>query len=371
VYETITTDPSGNIFSSYIQAQGAAADLINSEIAKKEQDIARGSGFLSYEKCEEVEDSNNYNVPTANEAASGQRKPITKCETVTPGSVIGETLTRSINLDLERIGLVDEFDEIVGALMGQLAQQAFSRDGVSGLTARSSGSDSFLNEYNQEARGFNNDTAGSLSNQAQDSTGIYNEYIAIQNESIQLLLQAKIALSEAQACYDSKYNTWVDLEGRVIAPADVDSVSDENKERATFTQADAEEPEQLTPEDSLLQVNEYTALLARIDSDLLQAESDIEQARSAAELAARYQSRLNTSGSAFETQELYAEYSSTIRNINVNPTIARAALDTIRAYTENAVEGFAESIVAGSPRLGGARQDLASCQTFNQVVDPS
>jgi len=243
VYETITTDPSGNVFSSYIQSQGIASDFINSEIAKQEQDIARGSGFLSYENCEADSDGNAYSPESDNsflgpltesQLAERNRRNNGDCQIVTPGSVIGETLTNSLNLDVERIGLADEFNEIVGALVGQLAQQAFGREGVSGLTERSGSSNSFIDDFNSDIQGANNALNNDLAQETERDTSIYTNVIAEQNQVIQVLLQSKIRVSEALACFDSKYNTWIDQSGNVISPEDVEDVPEALRSRAIF-----------------------------------------------------------------------------------------------------------------------------------------
>ncbi len=378
VYETITTDPSANIFSSYFQTQGTIAEYIEGEVQKKDDDFKLGGGFLSKENCERDEDGNAYGSNTESEQT--ERRSKGKCFIETPGSNINYALNQSLFSGTKRLELADEFNEIVGALLGQLAQQAFSRGGVSGLSQRSGGSNSFLSQYSEDsssaAQDFSDRVASETTTGSDES---YVEYIGIQNESIQTLLQAKIRVSEAFACYSSKYNTFIDENGQVLTQDEVARADQDTLTRATFTNIDGFNridilqgvtPEFLTPAQSLAKAQEYQAIINRIDNDLVTAEANIEQARSAAEITARYRSRLSTSGDPLETQDLYSEYSRAISSVNVDANLAQAGLQNITVYTDRAVNGTTSFNTTGDAQTGGAINDLATCQTFNQVVPP-
>lgn len=388
VYETITTDPSGNIFSSYIQSQENITSFINSEVGKKQEDVERGRGFLSQEDCSRDRNGNSYDSVvtggasgplTTEQITDRERRSKGDCFITTPGSTINDALSQQLNLSTDQLALADEFNEIVGALMGQLAQQAFGRGGVAGLSQRSGGSNSFLSQYNEDARGASQEFSQNISNQTTGSEQSYSQYIGVQNESIQTLLQSKIKVSEAFACYNSKYNTFIDESGQVLSQEEVEGADPDTLTRAMFTNIlgynrldilQGVTPEFLTSDQSLVKAQEYQAIITRIDNDLLAAEANIEEARNAAEITARYQSRLNTSFDARDTQELYAEYSSAIASVNVDQNLAQAGLQNINAYTDQAVNGTVSFNVDGQVRTGGAVNDLATCQTFNQVVNP-
>lgn len=388
VYETITTDPSGNIFSSYIQSQENITNFITGTVNQDQEEINRNQGFLSFRKCTTSEDANTYGARGSNladatqeeiEEAGRKNTQSQDCKVVTPGSVIQDTLSSQLNLDTERLALADEFNEIIGALMGQLVQKAFTGSGVAGLTERSGGSNSFLSDFSSDLSEANRGVATTLTNQTINSTETYEEYIGIQNESIQSLLQAKIKVSETFACYTSKYNTFINENGEVLDPSEVDTTDLENLTRATFTDIDGYNPRDilqgiipsfLTPSQSLAKAQEYQNLLVRIDNDLVTAESEIEQAREAIAITERYQSGLETSRTAQSSSVLYQEYSNAIAGVQIDPDTAQVGLQNINSYTDIAVNGELTYNIDGAVREGGAINDLATCQTFNQVVAP-
>jgi plasmid maintenance system antidote protein VapI len=48
----------------------------------------------------------------------------TYCKTTTPGSIIGNQLERSLGIDAERLGFVDNMNKIIGALINAIANKA-------------------------------------------------------------------------------------------------------------------------------------------------------------------------------------------------------------------------------------------------------
>ncbi len=383
VYETITTDPSGNIFSSYIQSQENISNFITGTVTQNQEEINRNQGFLSFKKCTTQADEKAYGQSSTLQgpptAAQARKNAQEKCEVVTPGKVIQDALSNQLNLGNEQLALADEFNEIVGALMGQLAQQAFGGSGVAGLSQRSGGSNSFLSQYSSDLSSANQGVANTLSSQTAGSSEAYTQYIGVQNQSIQTLLQAKIKVSEAFACYSSKYNTFIDANGQVLTPEEVENTDIASLTRATFTDILGYNPQNifggvspsfLTPSQSLAKAQEYQALVTRIDNDLVTAESNITQAQEALAITNQYQESLRTSRSAQNNAALYSEYSRAISTIRIESDTAQIGLQNINSYTDTAVNGTISYNASGTVRTGGAVNDLATCQTFNQVVSP-
>lgn len=119
---TITSNPGGNTpYGATLSAEvSARARLINAQ-GQTLTEVNWGDGFLSQKLCETVGGSGN-----------GQDCTITK-----PGKIVQEAL--SFNLDTGRQSLVqaDEINELIGALLAQLANQALT--GVAGLLGLSGG----------------------------------------------------------------------------------------------------------------------------------------------------------------------------------------------------------------------------------------
>jgi len=120
---TIVNDP--DQYTPLGQLQTAKSDfqarLVNSKGVALEE-VKWGDGFLSSKICEKIE---------------GPTGPKEKCVITKPGKTVQEAL--SFNLDSGRQSLIsaDEFNEIIGSLISQLANKALT--GTAGLLGLSSG----------------------------------------------------------------------------------------------------------------------------------------------------------------------------------------------------------------------------------------
>lgn len=379
VYETITTDPSGNIFTSFIAEQKNVSRSIESELQNKRDDVQRGNGFLSFEKCEEVSSKKNSYVVSGftpdgfTSSVDGELD----CEIVTPGAVIGDTLTRQIGLDGERLALADEINEIIGALIGQLAQQAFGGSGgIRGLSQRQGSSQSFLSQYSNDAQQATQEFGNSVSSDIGTSTqGRSDSIISVQNENLETLLSAETQIEKALACYAQKYDTWLDENDDVISASEVNTTPENDRSRATFIVRSEESTgrlpifDLLRPSDSFQKITEYGLLLDRITEDITSVQADIQLARQSSTDSQDIQSRLDNTTDPNEIQRLYEQYSSS--NNTIGSTNLNAALTTqqnINAYTDIAINGEISYSIDGQQRAGGAVADLAYCQRFTQTV---
>ncbi len=120
---TITTQPEkytelGQLF----QAEAGLQRRMISDQQKAETEVKIGSGFLSGKICQMVE---------------GSDTPKEKCTISKPGKMVQEALT--FNIDGARQSLIqaDEFNELIAALLGQLANKALT--GAAGLLGLSAG----------------------------------------------------------------------------------------------------------------------------------------------------------------------------------------------------------------------------------------
>lgn len=149
---TITAQPQTYTpYGSALSAQaGQRVQLINAENEKVNL-LSFGDGFLSGETCNEV------NTP------SGPRED---CFITKPGQVISEALT--LNLDSGRQTLVaaDEINEVISALLGQLANKALT--GATGLLGLSGGTGYTYSGYD----------GGSFSSELRTSSAGQFDYVA-------------------------------------------------------------------------------------------------------------------------------------------------------------------------------------------------
>lgn len=359
VYQSITTDPSGNRFTSFLQVQDEVSNVIAQAVQNDRDDINRGDGFLSFKEC------------TTDNAYGENRE---NCKIVTPGSTINEALNQQLGSETRRIELADEFNEILGALIGQLAQQAFgSSGGVAGLSRRSGNSDSFLSQYNQDAQQASSEIASSLSQQNSGNTNQYTNYINNQSQAIQSLLAAQVQVTETFACYTAKNNTWFAETISTDDPLDdeqVDLVDEADRTLAYFVNPTGEGPDTefaiLTPSIIRDRALYFQSQLAEITQQLSVANTNIERARQGAAITESYQEDIVRAGNSLEIQTIQGNYLQNIGSLGIDTNSAIATLSNTQYYAEQLVD--AEFTTVTIDQISGADQELALCQAFSQAV---
>lgn len=158
----MTQSHNNNPYGSYLEARGQMEARIAGAQNIKLLELNWGSGFLSWEKCEETSLGSD-------------------CQIVTPGKVIGDTLQNQLDIPAEQLGLADDLDKIFNALGNQLMQQLLTK-GLGALSGKSSNgggsnSSSFLDDYvasaqtNQQKAQQNFDSNVSKIDQATSGAG--------------------------------------------------------------------------------------------------------------------------------------------------------------------------------------------------------
>ena len=395
VFDVITTSQDGNYFSSYITASEDLDNLLGNRISNLNDELGQGNGFLSYKKCESaVAGEYNPNPPGPGEIVGGttadpsvgtiggddaDRRFIDengeRCVVATPGSVINEQLNNTISSGQRRLELADELDEIFSALLGQLVQQVLGGGGITGLTQSNGGSQSFLDEYLDDANNnpqARNDIQTLITNYTDNAEAT----IVAEQRRIELLLDAKTQINNAFVCYDSKYNTWVDQNGNVINPEDVEDTPESERSRATFVRGEfsiddlAGSFETLTPAESLERSNTNGALLAQIDADLAAAGESITALQTVLANVDQYQSDLANASDGFAVQAVFQEFSQATAGSGISTGIAADPVAAVEAEIEQIllgnITGF-DSETGSVTRGGGVLEDLRRCQSFIQI----
>ncbi len=124
---------SGNTFGMSILT-GKELEARRAEQTRiQQQKLTQSGGFLDFL---DTRPGMCPGMPTDAEYASLEHENTTEatkkahqkiyCKTTTPGKVIGETLGKTLNLDMERIGFVDNINKIFGVLIHQLMSQAMT-----------------------------------------------------------------------------------------------------------------------------------------------------------------------------------------------------------------------------------------------------
>jgi len=136
-------NPSNNPYGAQMLANRALEDAVAGATGNRLEELQWNSGFLSWRgECEEMSE------PGVESLAANE-----KClsyEIKTPGSVIMESLNKVEGVPFDRLVAADEFNEILGALLNQLALQLIGGGdggGVRGVSQPSSGGGTpFINQ---------------------------------------------------------------------------------------------------------------------------------------------------------------------------------------------------------------------------------
>jgi hypothetical protein len=105
----ISNQERGNAYDSYLDADTRLNIAIQGRQGTELMKLNWGRGFLS-----------------STDEETGEVK--------TPGSVVEGQLQSTLNMDISNLGLADELDEIVGALVGTLLNKVLTTSGLSGAS---------------------------------------------------------------------------------------------------------------------------------------------------------------------------------------------------------------------------------------------
>lgn len=223
-FVALTSEPQNNPYSAYLDAR---MDLMNRQqqaAAEQRRDLDQGKGFLSFEKCTEVDraveddfekiseiqkkTAGDKTIKIERKASNGIFYEIyNSCKTETPGSVLSGSLQTQLDSPVKQLELVDSLGEIVDAAMTQMVNKLISK-GLASLSKSSGGNISATANLRQQTRKMetryylNNEIAAIPAVKTASST--VGELISIHEVSMELLLESKNNLLDARACYTEK-----------------------------------------------------------------------------------------------------------------------------------------------------------------------
>lgn len=251
---SLTTEPQNNAIGSYLIATDDLRSRIGSQRDKINTDLNRGGGFMSWQSCKDVTSEvnsgssdlsykaiglNNVKNGSVQSMSTGQTSlgmgtSITRrvsssgsvsyqnCETQTPGSIVGGSLQRQLNVPADKLVLVKTISDAIDNMMNALVNQMISKGigALSGAGSATSGGGSFLDQQ-ISALQQNQSGANSVNNQLQtglgtpittlitQAKGLYDQAIAAVNDSRANLVDARTCfqnkLAAAQATTSSPY----------------------------------------------------------------------------------------------------------------------------------------------------------------------
>lgn len=121
-----------NVYGAYAEAQAALSIKLSNAKGEEIEILKWNKGFLNLTKCD----------------PPGSKK---NCKTVTPGTVIEAQLNKALGGGQDRLTIADEINELIAALLAQLAQKVMG--GIAGLfgsTQSIGGAPSFFDDLAED-----------------------------------------------------------------------------------------------------------------------------------------------------------------------------------------------------------------------------
>ncbi|MCG2695275.1 hypothetical protein L6261_04330 [Candidatus Parcubacteria bacterium] len=189
VWDSLTQDSGNNPYGAFIDS----SQQINDDILWKQNlnnlELTWGNGFFSYKKCEPLPE--------------GEMGP-PHCETVTPGGLIGDMTVNVANMGNLALISADEIDEIVGALLGQLAKKVLGPEGLISVSQSDSDGYSYADLLRQDVPDLSN-IKSEITKTTDQKIQTEEDYIKPKQDSLNAVTVAKNKLLDLKECYLTKY----------------------------------------------------------------------------------------------------------------------------------------------------------------------
>ena len=264
-FVSLTTEPQNNIYGAYLKADEDLTLKVASAQSKAQAELNQGKGFLSWRTCSKPSSATSqgnvtspdsmgsqtaseqasaygeeynptdpaYNDSMGSQSASDQASAYgqeynptadtntseedyyddsdssgTTCEVQTPGSIIGNALTKQLGSGTDALNAADEIGEIVNALFAQLASQVL-QGGLSGVSQKNSSGQSYMDQTinsPDDAKNVESMKTSLLSNM---STYISRstEYKKNRDDALQFINGIRDTYDSAKACYSKKIDS--------------------------------------------------------------------------------------------------------------------------------------------------------------------
>ncbi len=127
---SMTQNNANNPYGAYVDAKIELDSRIATAVGINEQQLGWNSGFISWSECDALTVPGSISESGLEECTDAEGRRVER-RVVTPGKVVEGQLQNVLNTNLEQLELADEFDEMIGALIGQLLEKTVF--GIKGL----------------------------------------------------------------------------------------------------------------------------------------------------------------------------------------------------------------------------------------------
>ncbi len=198
-----TTVPTNNPYGAFAYAQ-AGLQTAQSNANQNANRNMTATGFLNFQQAYDCKTA----AAPSNDGNGQATQYDCKYKTVTPGSVIESSLSKTLNVSqdtLVQAGVSGSFDAIINALISQLTTRALY-SGLTNLSGNSGYQTNYLTPAQQQAQ----DQARTLMTAMQADVTLAQQYGTAEQGSIQDIQNAQQQLSSVYAC-------WINWTGGAVS----------------------------------------------------------------------------------------------------------------------------------------------------------
>jgi len=211
-WTTLTSDPFSNPYGAYVATQATLDARVAGARFIEGKKLDFGRGFLNFTQETNCQMYPASRAPAGNTGRSvtgvGDGSAVRVCDVVTqtPGSVIEQQLNNVLGSGQRQLELADEFNEIISALMGQVAKQALTgAGGLLGLSrSGSAGRPSYTSQLRASADPALAASRDALRNAMQSSISLEEDYRNTSEQTKAFMLHSKELVEDIADCYNEK-----------------------------------------------------------------------------------------------------------------------------------------------------------------------
>jgi hypothetical protein len=212
-------EPGNDPYGSYLTTKEQLRKNIYGARETQKQELEWADGFFSQKVC--GQEGEQYRatsltgdgirtIATTTRNAAGQTvrstDPDAGCTIVTPGRAVVDSLASVVGDDLYNLGVVDEFNEIVTALVVQLSKEILTgAGGLLGTSKPQQGRPSSLNRLQTtQQQQSQSSTINAAKERTAQAIQNENQYLSAKKESLRIINETSTALLSLEQCLATK-----------------------------------------------------------------------------------------------------------------------------------------------------------------------
>ncbi|MCL5781951.1 MAG: hypothetical protein M1459_01165 [Patescibacteria group bacterium] len=215
-FMALTMDPRNNPSGAYLMAQADLQSRIEARKGQLNSELNRGSGFLSWKKCDTITElnpgatSNSYYLSDPRYTVDMHKDgsaTVKYCQTQTPGSVISSSLQKQLGSTVDELDLANNINAIIDALVSQLVTKVLT-NGLASVSSTAGGRVSFTNQIQantqtmvQQQTIYTQTQAANITTQSIEAV---NQYKGIYDQAVNIMSESANRLETARNCFLEK-----------------------------------------------------------------------------------------------------------------------------------------------------------------------